>query len=136
MHKESNKPVETIVDLLAKHNIKDVERATGIPADRMYKWIKGKGAPKSVDMVKLIEYLKMDLSSAEKGEEFEMPDVSEYTFTVGMYKKMELVLEKSIEFQELSIKHKDKLISVLESQIEELKETIVYLRDRLKKYES
>lgn len=65
---EKNTPT-TIVDLLRNTNIKEVERQTGIPADRMYKWLQGKGAPKSLDLVSLLKYFDIDLEKLEIGEE-------------------------------------------------------------------
>lgn len=51
-----NKSPETVINLLRGANIKEVERQTGIPADRMYKWIKGKGSPKVGDLFTLFGY--------------------------------------------------------------------------------
>ncbi len=59
-------PAELVL-LLRDSNIKEVERATGIPADRMYKWIKGKGTPKLLDSQKLNTYFRIGTNSNDKG---------------------------------------------------------------------
>lgn len=126
MQKEANAPVETIIDLLGKQNIKEVERATGIPADRMYKWIKGKGTPKAMDMAKLMSFLKLDLDSMDLLSlvEFEHWDPK-------MFRDLAITLEKTIGFLEMSVKYKDKTIAVLEERIEELKERIEELKKQI-----
>lgn len=48
--------MEELIKKLIDSNLKLVSRETGIPYDRMYKWIKGKGSPKIDDFKKLTDY--------------------------------------------------------------------------------
>jgi len=57
------------IEYLKTKNVKDVERATGIPADRMYKWTKGKGKPKFEDLEKLKGIMEIGISSDSIAQE-------------------------------------------------------------------
>lgn len=129
MHKEPTNSIKTIIDFLAKQNIKEVERATGIPADRMYKWIKGKGAPKTIDMALILDFMKVDLEHLVPEKELVIPE--DGSITREMHDNLTRPLLQSIEFLETTVKYKDKTISVLEERIEELKERIDELKQRL-----
>jgi len=48
--------MEDLIKLLISSNLKLVEKETGIPYDRMYKWVKGKAAPKTNDYSILLNY--------------------------------------------------------------------------------
>lgn len=48
--------MEELIKLLKNSNLKLVEKETGIPYDRMYKWIKGKSTPKTLDYSTLLNY--------------------------------------------------------------------------------
>lgn len=53
-----------LIDRLKKEaNLKRVAEATGIPYDRMYKWVKGQGNPKAVDTEKLELYYNGNTSN-------------------------------------------------------------------------
>lgn len=64
---------EIVLKMLNTSNKKDVERATGIPADRIYKWLKGKGNPKAADLETLFRYFQTDnqLSSESNINQYE-----------------------------------------------------------------
>lgn len=68
--------MEEIINLLKSSNLKQVSRDTNIPYDRMYKWVAGKGSPKTSDTVTLTEYFikngllsKIDGKNSHSGEE-------------------------------------------------------------------
>jgi SOS-response transcriptional repressor LexA len=63
-----------IIALLKNSNVKEVERATGIPADRMYKWLKAKGSPKFEDAHKLLSYFEGRKKKSAEPEEVPIND--------------------------------------------------------------
>lgn len=65
--------MENIINLLTNSNLKSVSNSTGIPYDRMYKWLKGKGMPKTADYNTLTQYFNGILSNNEK--EGEVSDI-------------------------------------------------------------
>ncbi len=48
--------MEEIIKKLINSNLKDISKQTGIPYDRMYKWIKGKAKPKNEDVNTLKDF--------------------------------------------------------------------------------
>jgi len=48
--------IDNILEKLRETNAKEVARSTGIPYDRMAKWLQGKGAPKQADYNALVNY--------------------------------------------------------------------------------
>lgn len=78
-----------IVSNLLKSNIKEVERATGIPADRMYKWIKGKGSPKVSDAHILLKYFTngtySDKTEKSSGNNLSNPSINSQNKGVPYY---------------------------------------------------
>lgn len=49
-------PMEEILKRLIVSDLKSIEKETGIPYDRMYKWTRGKSKPKSKDLDTLRDY--------------------------------------------------------------------------------
>lgn len=58
--------MEDLINMLINSKLKDVEKATGIPYDRMYKWTIGKSTPKTEDYNKLQKYFNGINSSIRK----------------------------------------------------------------------
>src|SRR5690606_21302003 len=103
---------------LSESNVKDVERATKIPSDRMYKWIKRKGKPKIDDFNTLFRYFYGISSTSDN----EAPDtlVTETNFP---YNRPNNILEE-----------KERVISILEMQLKEkdrLYESVIATKDKL-----
>ncbi len=55
-----------IVELLRNSNMKEVSRNTGIPYDRIAKWVQGKGFPKQIDFKTLVDYFNGTNSNMTK----------------------------------------------------------------------
>jgi len=68
--------MEEIINKLINSNLKTVEKDTGIPYDRMYKWKKGKGKPKTDDLNKLIKYFSGTSSIKELEEKGISPSLN------------------------------------------------------------
>jgi phage repressor protein C with HTH and peptisase S24 domain len=63
---KNSKEMEDLIKLLINSNLKLVEKETGIPYDRMYKWVKGKATPKTNDYTTLLNYFnKLDAESGK-----------------------------------------------------------------------
>lgn len=113
-----------VMECLAKANAKDVERATGIPADRIYKWLKGKGKPKTEDLTDLLKYFGSGIFSknfpiAGKPEESE-ETIPESELVVILKEKIK---ERS-ELYERLLAEKDKRLSQQDFVIEMLKDKL------------
>ncbi|GAA4338751.1 hypothetical protein GCM10023149_48960 [Mucilaginibacter gynuensis] len=83
--------MEEIIKKLINSDLKTVEAATGIPYDRMYKWIKGKGNPKIEDYNILVAYFDGSSSiNNVTGKQFKTaiiekyPDISEAAKELGL----------------------------------------------------
>lgn len=58
--------IEFILNKISKANLKMLERDTGIPATRMYKWRDGKGKPKTSDVDILWNYFQKDIELSQE----------------------------------------------------------------------
>lgn len=58
--------MEDLIKLLINSNLKLVEKETGIPYDRMYKWVRGKATPKTKDYTVLLNYFNGTVSNDGK----------------------------------------------------------------------
>ncbi|RKD18980.1 hypothetical protein BCY91_13975 [Pelobium manganitolerans] len=87
-----------IIKKLANSDLKLIERETGIPYDRMYKWTKGKSSPKTEDFNTLTQYFGGTFSNKSKTDQ-----------KLNMDNKLVASLEKTISTQE-------KLINTLEAE--------------------
>ncbi len=57
---------EKIIETLRNSNMKEVARSTGIPYDRIAKWVQGKGLPKQKDFKTLVDYFNGTSSNLTK----------------------------------------------------------------------
>lgn len=60
--------MEDILKRLSDSNLKEVSKDTGIPYDRMYKWIRGKSKPKTADTDTLVKYFDGNFSNSSNVE--------------------------------------------------------------------
>lgn len=104
--------MEKILKRLESSDLKLIEKETGIPYDRMYKWRKGKSRPKAEDLLTLMNYFNGS-SSIEPEEE-----------TTNEYGPEALISELRDRLKEKDdrLADKDKIIARTEESMELWKE--------------
>lgn len=114
-----------VMECLGKANAKEVERATGIPADRIYKWLKGKGKPKTEDLSDLLKYFGGGIYSdnfpiAGKPEELEelIPQSDLVILLKEKIRERNDLYEKLLDEKDKRLSEKDYVIELLKEKLD------------------
>lgn len=119
-------------------SILTMSKETGIPAYRIYKWIDGKGNPKSVDTGKLEEWLSDNLDIIPNKEEKKVSNPNEAAYLTGkLESKEEVIAEKEARRldaerrADLAEKEKERLLTIIERNLTALLSNSNTTLDRL-----
>lgn len=91
--------MEDLIKLLIDSNLKLIEKETGIPYDRMYKWVKGKATPKTNDYSILLNYFNE--KRPKSGKTSNTDTYQESNDNITNYKAKVNPDEKSIGFSDI-----------------------------------
>lgn len=99
--------VRDILDIikLKGHNVQEISRKTGIKADKIYKWLEGKGTPRHEDGEKIKEWANNNLEKIPKKRYEKNEDLT-------------IVNERDAEYRRIS--REDKLLDLVKSQQESI----------------
>lgn len=104
--------IERVKEKISKESMSvlTLSKETGIPAYRIYKWIDGKGNPKSEDTGKLEEWLNASLDKVQNGEAKKGSNPNEAAYLAGKLEtKEEVIAEKEKRIQEIEARRLDAL---------------------------